>query len=151
MSDLDKTDRHILSILETQGRIAFAELAEQVGLSKTPCWNRVKVLQKTGLISGYSANVNHQMLGLNIQAVIHVVVDFTQSEAFEDAMLVHKHVMSCLAVTGDYDYVLKVIAHNVPELDSLLRKDLSRLPGVTRFSTAIATRSIKDSCKLSEI
>jgi Lrp/AsnC family leucine-responsive transcriptional regulator len=151
MGDLDKTDRQILSILETDGRVSFSDLAQRIGLSKTPCWNRVKELERRGVITGFSSNIDSQLLGLNLTAVVHVIVDFNQSSNFEKAIVEHKHVINCLAVTGDFDYVLKVIAKDVSELDDLLRNQLSRVPGVQRFSTAIATRTIKATTKLSLI
>lgn len=140
---LSKQDKHILSLLEQNGRISFAELALQVGLTKTPCWNRVKALQKAGFIKAYEAHLDASALGLEIRAFVHVVVNFEHSEAFEDAVNQHTHILRCEAVTGDFDYLLEVAAQNMPRLDKLLRKELSKLPGIARFSTSIATREVK--------
>ena len=144
-------DLHILRLLESDGRMSFSELANQVGMSKTPCWNKVKELQKQGVIQGYKAIINPLAVGLEIVAIVHVVVRFDESSAFEEAIHLHRNIVSCEAVTGDFDYVLKVFAPNIAELDQLLRKEISRIPGVARFSTAIATRTIKSDAPLSDM
>ncbi|WP_371192915.1 Lrp/AsnC family transcriptional regulator [Glaciecola sp. SC05] len=140
---LSPQDKHILSLLEQSGRMSFSELAQQVGLSKTPCWNRVKALQKQGLITGYSAQLSSEKLGLEIRAFVHVIVNFEASDKFEHAVLKHQNILRCEAVTGDFDYLLEVVAANMQRLDVLLRQELSKLPGVARFSTSISTREVK--------
>lgn len=140
---LSSQDKHILSLLEQSGRMSFSELAQQVGLSKTPCWNRVKVLQKQGLIRGYSAQLSSEKLGLEIRAFVHVIVNFDASDKFEYAVHKHQNILRCEAVTGDFDYLLEVVAANMQRLDVLLRQELSKLPGVARFSTSISTREVK--------
>ncbi|WP_352109289.1 Lrp/AsnC family transcriptional regulator [Glaciecola sp. XM2] len=141
---LSKQDKAILTLIEQDGRMSFSALAERVGLSKTPCWNRVKALENSGLIHAYKAQLNASALGLEIRAFVHVVVNFEQSEAFEQAVLAHSHILRCEAVTGDFDYLLEIAAQNMPRLDVLLRKELSKLPGIARFSTSISTREVKN-------
>lgn len=140
---LNSQDKQILAALEQSGRMSFSMLAQEVGLSKTPCWNKVKSFQESGLIKGYSANLNHQYLGLEIRAFVHVIVNFEQSLDFEEAVGEHQNILRCEAVTGDFDYLLEVLAENMQRLDVLLRQELSKLPGVARFSTSISTREIK--------
>jgi Lrp/AsnC family leucine-responsive transcriptional regulator len=140
---LDELDLKIIAELETDGRISFSALSETVGLSKTPCWNRVKALAEKGVIQGYSADIEPSALGLAIRALVHVVVDFEHYQEFEGAILAHKAVRSCQAVTGEFDYVLEILASDIGAFDHLLRADLSRLPGVQRFNTAISTRMVK--------
>jgi Lrp/AsnC family leucine-responsive transcriptional regulator len=140
----DKLDLKIISELEKDGRVSFAALGESIGLSKTPCWNRVNVLKKAGIIEGYTTQLNPIELGLNIRALVHVVVDFEHYQAFEKAIIAHVSVRSCQAVTGDFDYVLEILATDINAFDQLLRADLSRLPGVQRFNTAISTRMVKN-------
>lgn len=146
---MNKIDIQILRLLEADGRISFSELAQAVGLSKTPCWNRVKELKRAGIIKGYTATLDEHALGLEIHALVHVVVNFALSQEFEDAVNLHKNILTCYAVTGDYDYMLKVIAPSIADIDKVLRKELSSIPGVERFSTAIATRTIKNHTSLS--
>lgn len=141
---MDAVDFKILAALEDEGRISFTVLGEKVGLSKTPCWTRVKELEASGAIEGYGARVSPQVLGLGIRALVHVVVSFDQYQSFEDAIIKHRAVRCCHAVTGEYDYVLEVLAPDMSALDELLRQELSCLPGVSRFNTSITTRMIKD-------
>lgn len=148
---MDKADIRILQLLEADGRLSFAALGEAVGLSKTPAWNRVRDLEAKGLIEGYGARVNADALGLKIRALVHLVVSFDQYEAFEAAIVAHKNIRVCHAVTGEYDYVLEILAPDMPSLDELLRTELSRLPGVTRFNTSITTRLIKSGSRYSEM
>jgi Lrp/AsnC family transcriptional regulator, leucine-responsive regulatory protein len=136
-------DLKILQALEQDGRMSFASLADSIGLSKTPCWNRVNELQQRGCIAGYSANISALKIGLQVRALVHVVVDFSQYQAFEQAIIAHPNVRSCHAVTGDYDYVLEVLATDIASFDLLLRKQLSQIPGVERFNSAISTRLVK--------
>jgi Lrp/AsnC family leucine-responsive transcriptional regulator len=140
---LDTLDKKILQCLECDGRISFATLGEQIGLSKTPCWTRVNELLKKGIIEGYSTRIDPKKLGLAIRALVHVVVDFSYYQAFEAAIIAHPNIRSCQAVTGDYDYVLEILATDIEAFDQLLRENLSQLPGVERFNTAISTRIVK--------
>lgn len=148
---MDGTDKKIVSILEQDGRISFAALGEAVGLSKTPCWNRVRELEASGVIEGYGARVAPEALGLDVRALVHVVVGFDRYEAFEAAIFAHPSVRRCHAVTGEYDYVLEVLAPDMRSLDELLRTNLSRLPGVQRFNTSITTRMIKEATSCSDM
>lgn len=139
----DRVDFQIVKALEEDGRTSFAKLAEDIGMSKSPCWTRVQALQNEGVIKGYHAELNPQLLGLQIKAMIYVTVEFAKSDEFEGAVMQHPNVLKCAAVTGDFDYVLEIISTEMQSFDQLLRKDLSRLPGVERFSTSVITREVK--------
>jgi Lrp/AsnC family leucine-responsive transcriptional regulator len=141
---VSELDLNILNVLEKEGRISFSEVGERVGLSKTPCWNRVTALKENHSILGYQANLDPAKLGLHIRALVHVVVDFHQYQAFEQAILEHKNVRACHAVTGEFDYVIEILAKDMLAFDTLLRDELSQIPGVTRFNTSLSTRVIKD-------
>lgn len=149
--NMDNKDKKIVAGLERDGRISFSLLGEHVGISKTPCWNRVKSLQEQGIITGYSALIDPSKIGLKIRALVHVVVDFDQYKAFEKGINQHKSVRSCHAVTGEFDYVLEVLAKDVDHFDQLLRGELSRLPGVMRFNTSISTRMVKQNGQYSDM
>lgn len=140
---LSSQDKKMLSLLEQSGRMSFSELAQHLDMSKTPCWNRVKALQNAGLIKGYGAKLSAEKLGLEIRAFVHVIVNFDQSDKFEQALQEHQNILRCEAVTGDFDYLLEVVANDMQRLDVLLRQELSKLPGVARFSTSISTREVK--------
>jgi Lrp/AsnC family leucine-responsive transcriptional regulator len=148
---MDDKDRQIVGKLEHDGRLSFATLGNTIGLSKTPCWNRVKTLQQQQVILGFHANINPFALGLNIRALVHVVINFEQHEKFEAAILQHTSVRSCHAVTGEFDYVLEILAKDINHFDELLRVEFSRLPGVMRFNTSISTRMVKQNGLYSEM
>lgn len=141
---LDDLDLHIIRLLEEDGRQSFSLLGEKVGLSKTPCWNRVNRLQSAGVIEGYGARIKPELIGLALRALVQVVVEFDKYKAFEEAVNKHHRIHWCQATTGEFDYVMEVLASNMGELDSLLREELSGLPGVHRFTTSISTRVIKE-------
>ena len=149
--NLDDIDIRILSALEKDGRMSFSALGENIGLSKTPCWNRVKELSDNNVILGYSANLNPAAIGLNIRALVHVVVDFDHYQAFERAILEHSAVRSCHAVTGEFDYVLEILSQDIDTFDTLLRAELSQIPGVQRFNTSISTRMVKSAGRYTDM
>lgn len=147
---MDTFDHAILRLLERDGRASYVGLAEQVGLSKTPCWARVQALEKAGVIRGYRAVLDPEALGLGLTAFVQVSIEFGSHTAFEAAALAHPAITECYTTAGDGDYLLRVVTRDVGTLDSLLREDLCRLPGVQRFSTQICLKTIKDGGALSQ-
>ena len=142
--DLDSHDFSILAALEEDARQPFAALAERVALSKTPCWNRVRELERRQVIRGYHASIDPRALGLNLTSFVQVRVEFGRHGDFERAVREHPAIIECFTTAGEEDYLLKVVSADVEHLDSLLRDELCRLPGVARFSTAICLKRIKD-------
>jgi Lrp/AsnC family leucine-responsive transcriptional regulator len=140
---MDRIDLAILLALEAEGRLSYAELGERVGLSKSPCWKRVAALEQAGAIQGYRAVVEPAALGLETTAFVQVIVAFDQHDAFEAAVLKHPRILSAHATVGEADYLLHVLAPGMPALDEFLRQQLWRLPGVQRFTTTMAMRTIK--------
>lgn len=147
---MDALDRKIIGLLENDARISFAALAEHVNLSKTPCWKRVKALEETGIIRGYTARLDPAQLGFGIEAFVQASVEFELSEAFEEAVRKHPLILRCHATTGEADYLLHIVAVDMAALDRVLRKEISRLPGVRRTVTSMATREIKESVSFAE-
>jgi Lrp/AsnC family leucine-responsive transcriptional regulator len=144
MSILSRIDLSILRILEADARISFAALAERVGLSKSPCWTRVQALEKQGVITGYHARLAAKAVGKGLTVYAQATVDFARAEAFEAAVLKHPAITDCHSTAGAGDYLLRVVAADVEDLDHLLRKDLSQLPGVQRFTTTVCMKAIKE-------
>ncbi|KQV83885.1 AsnC family transcriptional regulator [Rhizobium sp. Root1220] len=140
---LDNIDRKIIGALEADARISFAALADEVGVSKTPCWKRVKALEEAGIIRGYAARLDPAKLGFGIEAFIQVSIDFEVSAEFEAAVREHPFIWRCHATTGEADYLLHIVTVDMAALDRMLREDLSRLPGVKRTITSMAMREIK--------
>lgn len=142
-TQLDRYDHAILAALEEDGRQAFTTLADTVGLSKTPCWTRVQSLEEAGVITGYRTVIDPDALGLRQRAYLQVSVAFDAYEEFERAVDAHPAIIDCHTIAGEADYLLHVIAADMAALDTLLRKELSRMPGVQRFSTIICMKTIK--------
>lgn len=145
---IDRTDLAILAALETDGRQSYAAVAEQVGLSKTPCWTRVQNLEKAGFIRGYRADVDPGKLGLKLIAFCEVRVDFDAHARFEAAVIAHPSIIDCYTTAGQGDYLLHIVSGDVESLDALLRWEISRLPGVKRSATTICLKRIKEAGRI---
>jgi len=141
---MDRLDIAILRELEADGRLSFADLGERTGLSKSPCWKRVQALEASGLIRGYKARLDPQSLGLTSLAFVQVTVAFEKHQNFEAAIQEIACVVSCHATVGATDYLLQVFTPSMTALDEFLRLVLWKLPGVERFSTTLAMRTIKE-------
>jgi DNA-binding Lrp family transcriptional regulator len=148
--DLDALDHKIVSALEADARISFATLADLVGLSKTPCWKRVKALEEAGVIRGYRTLLDPAQLGFGLEAFVQVSIDVERFDAFEAAVRSHPLITRCHATTGEADYLLHILATDMAALDRLLRQELNRLPGVRHTVTSMSTREIKSDISLAE-
>lgn len=143
---MDAIDKKILRTLSRQGRLTNAELAEQVGLSPSPCWTRVKRLEQAGIIKGYAAVLDQAALGLPDTVFIEVMMerhDEAQLQRFEAAVRDIPEILECHLVTGEYDYVIKAAVGGTAGYERLLRDRLYRLPGVRHTRTSFALRSLK--------
>lgn len=143
---LDRTDLQILSILQQHGRITKVALAEQVNLSPTPCWTRLRRLEEAGIIEGYQAVISPRALGpvvtvfTEIGLASHRKKDF---HVFESAVLRIDEIRECWSLGGGIDYLLKIIVKQIDDyqrlVDALLDADL----GVERYFTYIVTKPVK--------
>ena len=140
---MDQIDRKIIRALESDARLSFAALAEEVNLSKAACWSRVKAMEEAGIIRGYRTELDPARLGLELHAFVSVSIDFDHSDAFEAAVRRHPLIRHCFATAGEADYTLYILADNMSGLDMLLRGQICRLPGVKRTITSMVTREIK--------
>lgn len=128
---IDETDRKILRALRTDGRLTNLKLAEQVGLSPTPCWNRVKALEDAGVIEGYAALLNQKALGLPDTVMIEVTLEHHDDDTlarFGEAITRLPQVVEAFLVTGEYDYLIKVAVAGTEGYEEFLRKRLYKLP-----------------------
>ncbi|WP_372423310.1 Lrp/AsnC family transcriptional regulator [Salinarimonas chemoclinalis] len=145
---LDAVDLRILAAVQRNGRITKLALAEAVGLSPTPCWNRLDRLEKAGIVTGYHARVSLKGLGLSAATVMmevtlgaHRRADF---ERFERAVRATPEIVSCWSVGGGVDYVLKVVTRDIDAYQRLVDGLLERQIGIDRYFTYIVTRTVKD-------
>jgi Lrp/AsnC family leucine-responsive transcriptional regulator len=143
---MDAIDKKILRALSRQGRLTNAELAEEVGLSASPCWTRVKRLEQSGVIRGYAALLDQAALGLPDTVFIEVMMERHDEEhlrRFEAAVKDIPEILECHLVTGEYDYVIKAAVGGTVGYERLLRDRLYRLPGVRHTRTSFALRCLK--------
>ncbi len=140
---MDKIDREIVRLLEDDARVSFAELGERVGLSKTPCWQRVRDLERQGLIRGYRTELDAEGLGLRVHAFVHVTINAAQHAEFEAAAAAHPSVLQCFTTAGQADYLMHVLVGDVEQLDELLRMEIRRMPGVQKLETTVCMKTIK--------
>lgn len=149
IQSMDKIDRQIVRLLEDDARISFAELGERVGLSKTPCWQRVRELERQGLIRGYRTEVDAEGLGLRVHAFVHVTINAARHTEFEAAAAAHPSVLQCFTTAGQADYLMHVLVGEIAQLDQLLRMEIRRMPGVQRLETTVCMKTIKPRAPLS--
>ena len=146
MLKLDKIDLKILAALQRNGRITKLGLSQEVGLSAAACWERLARLEKTGVISGYSASIDASRIGrfatvlVEITLKSHRQVDFHR---FEAAVLREPAIVSCDAVGGGIDYLLRVVASDIDSYQRLIDGLLSAEIGIDRYFTYIVTKTIK--------
>jgi DNA-binding Lrp family transcriptional regulator len=143
--ELDSTDRKLLARLQRDGRISNVDLADAVGLSESACLRRVKSLESRGVISRYAAVLDERAVGLPLSVFVTVTLS-SQSEAalsaFETAIAQVREVVECYLMTGTSDYLLRLAAHDVDDLQRIHSQELTRIAGVTRVSSSIAMRTV---------
>jgi DNA-binding Lrp family transcriptional regulator len=148
---LDRFDRAILQTLQLDGRISNSSLAERVSLSESACLRRVRALEASGLIEGYTARINQQRAGCPVNVFVNITLD-RQDEVdlrkFEDAVRKLPEVMECYLMTGDYDYTLRVVVADTADYERVHSKHLTRLPGVARIHSSFALRTVQKSKEL---
>lgn len=145
--EIDRTDKIILSQLQRQGNLALAELAEKAGLSPSSCHRRVKLLEKRGVIMKYTANLDRKALGLTNEFFVEVSLTAQTEEAFEKfekAIQRVPEILECHLMSGQFDYLLRVIAKDAEDYERIHRTRLSRLPGLQRIQSSLALRTVKD-------
>jgi len=145
-SGMDAIDKRILRALARRGRLTNTELAEEVGLSASPCWTRVRRLEQAGVIRGYAAILDQAALGLPDTVFIEVMMERHDEDSlrrFEEAVKAIPEVLECHLVTGEYDYVIKAAVGGTAGYERLLRDRLYRLTGVRHTRTSFALRCLK--------
>ncbi|MTV36463.1 Lrp/AsnC family transcriptional regulator [Duganella radicis] len=144
--EIDELDRRILRELRNDGRLSNTKLAEKVGLSTTPCWNRVRALEEGGMIEGYTALISQTALGYPDTVIIEVTLDRHDDEIFEKfgrALATLPEVMEAYLLTGDYDYLIKVAVAGTAGYEEFLRKKLYKLPGLKHSRSTFVLRCLK--------
>lgn len=143
---LDNIDRKILKALVGNGRLSNAELAKEVGLSPSPCWQRVRRLEEDGIIAGYTAVLNHEALGVGETVMIEVSLerhDADALEAFSKAMTDIPEVLEIYLMAGDFDYFVKIATDGTKGVEEFLRERLFRVPALRHSKSSFALRCVK--------
>src|ERR1700761_8524348 len=151
MTDLDAIDRKILSNLQSDGRITMAELAEKVGLSVSPCHRRVKLLEERGVITRYIATVDQKSVGLHVSVFISIKLARQKEEdlnRFARAISKWEEVLECYLMTGNRDYLLRVVAADLSSYEAFLKNKLTRLDGIASIESSFALSQVKYSIAL---
>ncbi len=148
---LDRIDKSILRELQKDGRMANVELAKRVGLSATPCLERVKRLESEGYITGYSAKVNPQKLKYGLLVFVEITLEKTSPDVFLDfksAVRDLHEVLECHLVSGDFDYLVKARVVDMAAYRTLLGETLLTLPGVSESRTYVVMEEVKESSEI---
>ena len=143
---IDATDNAILEILQERARISNVELAERVHLSESACLRRVRSLEKAGIIAGYSALVDPVQVGLPSAVFVQLTLqrqDQTDLDAFEEAVRMIPEVMECYLMTGEFDYLLRIVVSDASDYERVHRQHLTRLPGVARVQSSFTLRTVR--------
>jgi Lrp/AsnC family transcriptional regulator, leucine-responsive regulatory protein len=148
---LDRIDARLLTELQQDGRQTVVELADQIGLSGTPCARRIRQLEENGIIQGYTAVVDPARLGLSVQAFVQVKLERQTDEnvsQFKHELQSLDAVVSCHAVTGEYDFLLQVITTDLDALSNIVLKQLLSIRSVRDVHSSIVLQTIKRSVRL---
>ncbi|MGR5133731.1 Lrp/AsnC family transcriptional regulator [Vibrio alfacsensis] len=142
---MDKIDRQLLDLIQKDATLTTTELAEQVGLSASPCARRIKRLEQEGFISGYRATLSREKAGIAMTLFVEVSLNNHQASSIDDfelALVEMKEVISCHVVSGAYDYLLEVVNKDLTGYEAFMRK-LQRLDNVKDIHSHLAIRQVK--------
>lgn len=145
---LDRTDKALLNALQGNARLTVAELADQVALTTSPCWRRVKILEESGVITGYQAILSPKALGYGVTAFVSVMMESHNQEmarTFEQRLLEIPEIVACHNVSGRYDFLLEVVARDLESFGEFAREVLQTLPAVKEIYSSFSFKSVKPS------
>ena len=149
--NLDRFDRAILAELQKDGRISNVQLANVVNLSESACLRRVRALEQAGLIDRYVALLDQKAVGLSGTVFVNIALrreEQSELAAFESAVKDIPEVMECYLMTGEFDYLLRVVVSDMADFERLHNESLTRLPGVARVNSSVAIRTVTKTTEL---
>ena len=142
----DPIDKRILTELQRNGRVSNVDLANAVGLSPSPCLRRVRDLENAGVIDRYAAILNQASAGYALSVFVQVTLERqveTALDAFERVVAERPEVMECYLMTGDADYLLRIVVPDVAAYEAFLKNHLTRIPGVSSIKSSFALNRVK--------
>jgi Lrp/AsnC family transcriptional regulator, leucine-responsive regulatory protein len=151
LKTVDDTDIRILREIQENGRLTNVELAQRINLSPSPCLARVRALEKARIVDRYVALLDPIKLGLNLSVFVQIRLERQVEkslERFEVAMRGYPQVMECYLMTGDADYLIRVVVEDVRALERFIVHELSKIPGIANIRSSIALKQVKYSTAL---
>jgi Lrp/AsnC family leucine-responsive transcriptional regulator/Lrp/AsnC family transcriptional regulator len=151
MHAIDETDRRILRVMQKDGNLTVTQVAEQVGLSQSPCSRRIASLQADGIIKSKRTILDPRMLGFDTVVIVRIKLighDTENLEKFKKAVSLIPEIQVALLVLGDFDFYLRLICKDIYHYQRLLQKELVDLPGVREMQSSVILEVIKDSSAL---
>ena len=151
LEKLDKTDLKILHILQENSKITNLDLSKKIGLSPAPTLERVKKLENTEIIQSYHAKVNQQAIGLNVKTFVQVSLAWQKDNALNNFMAKVQEIdeiVECYIITGEADFLMKIVCKDIPTYEQLLFKTLSQIEEIERLKTLMTLSTLKDSSVL---
>jgi Lrp/AsnC family transcriptional regulator len=148
---LDQLDLRLLDILQREGALSVAEVASKIRLSTTTCWRRIQQLEQSGVIKARVALLDRNALGLDVTMFAHVKLATTGRDAiaeFEEAIRDRAEVLECYTLTGEWDFLLKIVTRNIKAFEAFYLDYLSRIPCVQSVNSSVAVTVIKESTAL---
>lgn len=148
---LDKQDEGVLAQLQRDGRGTNQQLADRLGMSASACWRRVRALEDSGVIAGYSVVLDREKAGFAMAAILHVKLDRHETkvvDSFVKGVRSRAEVLDCFATTGDADYHLRVVVRDMAAYNRFLDDFLFRLPGIRHVQSNIVLKEIKSGTAL---
>lgn len=145
---IDHIDKNILRRVQVNGRISATDLAQEVGLTVSPCHRRLRDLEAAGVIRGYHADVDPAAVGLGFEAIVFVSLrqaDRASMSAFEERVEAIDHVVAAQRLFGDPDYLLRVVAADLPAYQRIYDEELTGLPAVAKLTSTIVMKNLKAS------
>ncbi len=149
--DLSKVDVKILKLLQRNAGLTTTEIADKVGLSQSPCWRRISRLEQLGVIKNRVVILDHIKLGMEVVVFVSINLNAhgrQNLEDFEKAIKKFPEVLQCYTVTGNMDYMLKIMTKNIQHYETFLRDNLMTIPMIREMHSTIAVTEIKDSTEI---
>lgn len=143
---LDEINRRILSALQQDGRLTLAELAQKVGLSPSPCHRRVRLLEERGVIERYAAVINQRSVGLPVSVFVSIKLESQREDSlarFARAIAPWPEILECYLMTGQRDYLLRVVVADLAAYEVFLKTRLTRLNGISSIESSFALEQVK--------
>ena len=151
MEDLDRQDVVLLNELQRDSHQTVQQLADRVGLSSTPCWKRIKEMEGSGVIRGYTALIDREKVGLALCVIAELNLTRHNQDVvaqFEQEVADCPHIVGCYATTGQADYVIKVLMPDIKSYERFLHETVFKLPGVTHVRSSVVLKEVKAEMRL---